>query len=236
MNFSDLVKAALELGVIPAIAIFLIFGLFLQNRRLMADQRRLLEKFAEVVLRAQVLQGQDTSQLPVPGGGEARPPQLPEATRRGLPPQEAPDLLPAETPKRLPIRRPASNAESVARPRIRTGRVESEYIGSALVLHMKGKITIGVGDVAIREAIDQALEAGQRQIVLDLAAVTSMDSSGIGELVSSYTTVSNRGGHLVLSRPPAKVRDILTVTQLINVFEVFESFEEAVESFGAKDS
>ncbi len=99
------------------------------------------------------------------------------------------------------------------------------------VLAPKGKITIGVGDVALREAVCQALEAGAQKILFDLAGVTTMDSSGIGELVSAYTTVTNREGQLKLASLPKKVTDILQVTQLITVFEVFDTVDEAVAAF-----
>ena len=264
MTFSQFVKAALELGVIPAIAIFLIFGLFLQNRRLLAQHQRLLEIFAEVVLRAQVLQGQDTSQLPFPGSQGHPPPSLPPSAPRGLPPAPEPAGQPAakappEIPREVvadhrgigpepptPAGReglegpPAAAPEAPAEepkgppppsPGERLQEPPEERPRELTVLRPKGKITIGAGDIMLRGMIEEALDAGSRNIVLDLAQVTTMDSSGIGELVSGYTTVSNRGGTLVLSRPPAKVRDILTVTQLISVFEVYDSEEGAKAAF-----
>lgn len=99
------------------------------------------------------------------------------------------------------------------------------------ILSPKGKITIGVGDVALREAVHEALEAGARNILIDLGSVTTVDSSGVGEMVSAYTTVTNRGGKLKLSKLPSKVADILQITQLITVFETFETNAEAIASF-----
>jgi anti-sigma B factor antagonist len=99
------------------------------------------------------------------------------------------------------------------------------------ILDLKGKITIGVGDVALREAVHQALGAGARNILINLAGVSTIDSSGVGELVSTYTTVTNRGGKLKLANLPPKVSDILQITQLITVFEVFDDEEEALRSF-----
>ena len=72
---------------------------------------------------------------------------------------------------------------------------------------------------------------GQIKILLNAKGVTTIDSSGIGELVAGYTTVTNRGGKLKLCNLPPKVQDILQVTQLITVFEVFEDEDEAVRSF-----
>ncbi len=99
------------------------------------------------------------------------------------------------------------------------------------ILDFKGKITIGVGDVALREAVVEALDAGSRNLLINLKDVSTIDSSGVGELVSSYTTVTNRGGNLKLLNIPPKVMDILQITQLITVFDVFEDEDEAVASF-----
>lgn len=99
------------------------------------------------------------------------------------------------------------------------------------ILDFKGKITIGVGDVALREAVVEALDAGSRNLLINLKEVSTIDSSGVGELVSSYTTVTNRGGNLRLLNIPPKVMDILQITQLITVFDVFEDEDEAVASF-----
>lgn len=99
------------------------------------------------------------------------------------------------------------------------------------ILAPAGKITIGVGDVALREAVNEAIGAGSLKILIDMGAVTVIDSSGVGELVSSYTTVANRGGKLKLLNLPSKVADILMITQLISVFEVFDDEAEAIASF-----
>ena len=85
--------------------------------------------------------------------------------------------------------------------------------------------------MALREAVSEALEAGARNILLDLSAVSTIDSSGVGEMVSAYTTVTNRGGKLKLLDLPPKVMDILQITQLITVFETYDSQSEALASF-----
>jgi anti-sigma B factor antagonist len=110
-------------------------------------------------------------------------------------------------------------------------KIETRHSAGVTILEPKGKITIGVGDVALREAVGEALEAGARNILVNLGGVSTIDSSGIGELVSAYTTVSNRGGKLKLYNLPPKVSDILQITQLISVFEVFDNQEEAVGSY-----
>jgi len=104
--------------------------------------------------------------------------------------------------------------------------------GDVTILDINGKITIGAGDLALRQAAQNALAAGATKIVLNLSGVTTIDSSGVGELVSSYTTATNRGAALKLANLPEKVSDVLTITQLITVFDVYDSEDEAVRSFG----
>ena len=110
-------------------------------------------------------------------------------------------------------------------------KIDVGHKSGVTILMPKGKITIGVGDVALRQAVSEALEAGARNILVNLSGVTTIDSSGIGELVSAFTTAANRGGSLKLCTLPAKVSDILQITQLITVFEVFETEREALDSF-----
>ena len=99
------------------------------------------------------------------------------------------------------------------------------------ILDVEGKITIGKGDVALREAVQEALNAGASKILVSLGKVSTIDSSGVGELVSALTTVTNRGGKLKLVNLPPKVNDILQITHLITVFEVYENEIDAVASF-----
>ena len=103
--------------------------------------------------------------------------------------------------------------------------------GNVEIISLQGKITIGAGDTQLREVINNAVNAGKTKILLDLSGVTTIDSSGIGELVGSYTTVTNRGGKLKLLHLPAKLNELLHVTQLITVFEVYEDEKEAIGSF-----
>jgi anti-sigma B factor antagonist len=110
-------------------------------------------------------------------------------------------------------------------------KISARHREGITILDPKGKITIGVGDVALREAVQEALDAGAKKILVNLTNVSTVDSSGIGEMVSAYTTVTNRGGQLKLVGLPPKVQDILQITQLITVFDVFESEDEALESF-----
>jgi anti-sigma B factor antagonist len=99
------------------------------------------------------------------------------------------------------------------------------------ILDLKGKITIGMGDVALRNAVQDAINSGATKVVINLKDVTTIDSSGVGELVSAFTTATNRGVKLSLANLPSKVQDILQITQLITVFDVFDSEDEAIRSF-----
>ncbi len=99
------------------------------------------------------------------------------------------------------------------------------------IIDLKGKITIGSGDVELKNAVVQAVNDGAAKILINLSDVTTIDSSGVGELVSSYITSKNRGAQLKLVNLPAKVQDVLTVTQLITVFDVYDTEDEAVRSF-----
>jgi len=110
-------------------------------------------------------------------------------------------------------------------------RANSRSVNNVEIITLEGKITIGAGDTQLREVITNAVNAGKTNILLDLSSVTTIDSSGIGELVGSYTTVTNRGGKLKLLHLPAKLNELLHVTQLITVFEVYENEAEAVASF-----
>jgi len=99
------------------------------------------------------------------------------------------------------------------------------------ILDCKGKITIGVGDVALRNAVQDAMNGGATNVLINLKDVTTIDSSGVGELVGVFTSASNRGVKLKLANLPDKVQDVLTITQLITIFEVYDSEDEAVASF-----
>jgi anti-sigma B factor antagonist len=101
-------------------------------------------------------------------------------------------------------------------------------VNDIAIIKVDGKITIGAGDQQLRDVI---AGASSNKILLDLSGVTTIDSSGIGELVGSYTTVTNKGGKLKLLHLPTKLNELLHVTQLITVFEVYENEQEAIASF-----
>ncbi|MFN2238172.1 MAG: STAS domain-containing protein [Thermoanaerobaculia bacterium] len=110
-------------------------------------------------------------------------------------------------------------------------KTSSRNVNGVEIIKLEGKITIGAGDSQLRDVITNAVKEGKNHILLDMKDVSTIDSSGIGELVGAYTTVTNRGGKLKLIHLPGKVTDLLQVTQLITVFEVYEDESEAVGSF-----
>ncbi|MCI0413831.1 STAS domain-containing protein [bacterium] len=111
---------------------------------------------------------------------------------------------------------------------MKIGRHEEGFV---VVIEPKGKITIGEGDVLLREEITRLLGEEKKQLVLDLGGISYMDSAGVGELVSVYTSVKNRGGELKLSCLTKKIKDLLQITQLMTIFDTYETTQEAVSSF-----
>jgi anti-sigma B factor antagonist len=109
--------------------------------------------------------------------------------------------------------------------------ISERQAGDVTVLDMDGKITIGEGSVALRSAVRRLLEEGKKKILLNLARVGYIDSSGIGELVSSYTAINKDGGQLKLLNLTQKLQDLLTITKLLTVFDVYDTEPEALTSF-----
>lgn len=103
--------------------------------------------------------------------------------------------------------------------------------GAVTVVDCGGKITLGDGSALLRKTIRGLLDEGRTQIVVNLADVDYIDSSGIGELVSGFTTVKGRGGELKLLHLTKKVKDLLQLTKLYTVFEVYSDEQTALRSF-----
>ena len=112
--------------------------------------------------------------------------------------------------------------------------IKRRQAGDVTILDLSGKITIGEGSVELREAVKDLLGKGEKKILLNLGDVSYVDSSGIGELVSSYTTAQNQGGHLKLLNLTKKIQDLLMITKLLTVFQTFDNEQEAVASFPAQ--
>ncbi len=110
-------------------------------------------------------------------------------------------------------------------------KIVERQVGDVVILDLHGKILIGEGDDALREAVTRLSDAGKTKIVLNLADVPYVDSAGLGEIVRTYTTVSRKGGKLKLLNLTKKIQDLLSITKLLTVFETYDSENEAVRSF-----
>ncbi len=110
-------------------------------------------------------------------------------------------------------------------------KLTTRDVSGVTIVDLSGKITLGEGGMTLREEVRQLLAKGQKKIVLNLADVNYIDSSGLGELVSAYTAVKNAGGELKLLNLTSKVRDLLVITKLVTVFDVKDDEASAVSSF-----
>jgi anti-sigma B factor antagonist len=104
-------------------------------------------------------------------------------------------------------------------------------LGKVAVLDIVGKITIGEGDVMLRDKVNELLDSGETRIVLNLEKVKYMDSAGIGELVACYKRAKEKEGTVKLLNPSGKVYDLLQLTKLEEVFETYRDEGEALGSF-----
>jgi anti-sigma B factor antagonist len=110
-------------------------------------------------------------------------------------------------------------------------KLNTRQIGDVTVIDAAGRITLGEGSTAFREAIKDLVAKGQKKILLNLGEISYIDSSGIGEMVSGFTSVSNAGGQLKLLNLTKRVQDLLQITKLYTVFEVFDDEAVALSSF-----
>ena len=109
--------------------------------------------------------------------------------------------------------------------------ISERQAGDITILDLDGKITIGEGSVALRSKIRELLGDGKNKILLNLAGVGYVDSSGIGELVSSFTAVKKEGGTLKLLNLVQKIQDLLAITKLLTVFDTFDDEGDALSSY-----
>jgi anti-sigma B factor antagonist len=110
-------------------------------------------------------------------------------------------------------------------------KIDIRELPETVILDLKGQITLGESLVDFRDTIREALSGDKKNILLNLAGVTYIDSSGLGQLVGSYATVTNGGGRLKLLHLQKRVNDLLQVTKLLSVFESYDSEPAALNSF-----
>ena len=112
-----------------------------------------------------------------------------------------------------------------------TMKASNRQVSGITVVDLSGRITLGEGSTVLRETVKDLLSKGQRKILLNLGDVTYIDSSGIGELVSAFTSVRNQGGELKLLNLTKKVHDLLQITKLYTVFDIKDDEASAVQSY-----
>jgi anti-sigma B factor antagonist len=110
-------------------------------------------------------------------------------------------------------------------------KFNTRQVDGVTVLDLSGRITLGEGSVTLREAVKDTLAKGSKKILLNMGDVDYIDSSGLGELVSAYTSVKNAGGELKLLQLTKKVHDLLQITKLYTVFDIKDDEASAIGSF-----
>jgi len=109
--------------------------------------------------------------------------------------------------------------------------VNERQAGDVTILDLTGEVRLGDSSVALRDSVRKLADGGKNKVLLNLAGVKYIDSSGIGELIANYTTVSRQGGQLKLVHLTKRITDLLMITKLLTVFETFESEPEALKSY-----
>ena len=110
-------------------------------------------------------------------------------------------------------------------------KASTRQVDGVTIVDLSGRITLGEGSVVLRDTIKDLLGKGQKKILLNLGDVSYIDSSGIGELVSAFTSVRNQGGELKLLNLTKKVHDLLQITKLYTVFDIKDDETSAIQSF-----
>ena len=110
--------------------------------------------------------------------------------------------------------------------------LKERQAGDVTILDLSGEVRIGEGSVALRDSIRSLAEQGKNKVLLNLGGVKYIDSSGIGELIANYTTLSRQGGQLKLLKLTDRVQNLLVITKLLTVFDSFDDEAEALKSFG----
>ena len=110
-------------------------------------------------------------------------------------------------------------------------KLTTRQVGDVTVVDAEGRITLGDGATTFRDTVRDLTAAGNKKLLMNLAEVSYIDSSGIGEMVSGFTSVTNQGGQLKLLNLTKRVKDLLQITKLYTVFEVFDDEATAVRSY-----
>ena len=109
--------------------------------------------------------------------------------------------------------------------------MKERQAGDVTILDLSGSVRMGDGAVSLRNSIRGLIDQGNKKILLNLASVKNIDSSGIGELIANYTTLSRDGGQLKLLNLTEKIQNLLVITKLLTVFDSYDSEAEALNTF-----
>jgi anti-sigma B factor antagonist len=114
--------------------------------------------------------------------------------------------------------------------------IQERVVGAVTVLDLSGKLVLGDGDTLLKDKIHSLVFQGRKQLVLNLADVPYVDSSGLGALVAAFVTTKNNGGHIKLVSLTKRLQDLLTIAKLLTVFETFDTEADALGSFPAPET
>ena len=112
-----------------------------------------------------------------------------------------------------------------------SAKVNIRHIKGITFLEVSGRITLGEGAVTLRDAIQDAFDTGTKKLVVDLSSVNYMDSSGVGELTAAYTSARNKGCELKLLRLTRRIDDLMQITKLATIFDIYSNEQQALSSF-----
>jgi anti-sigma B factor antagonist len=108
--------------------------------------------------------------------------------------------------------------------------IKSRQLDDVVILDISGRITLGDGTITLRETLQKLLNRGERKVLMNLEDVDYVDSAGLGELITAFTTVRAHGGQLKLLKLTHRIHDLLQITKLLTVFDSFDNETEAIKS------
>jgi anti-sigma B factor antagonist len=112
--------------------------------------------------------------------------------------------------------------------------ISERAVGDVMIVDVSGKVTLGDGgDAMLKDKMGSLVQQGQKKVLLNLGDVSYVDSAGLGAIVQAYATLNKNGGSLKLLNATKRIKDLLSITKLLTIFETYDNEPEAVRSFGA---
>jgi len=113
--------------------------------------------------------------------------------------------------------------------------ISERVAGDVVIVDVSGKVTLGDGgDAMLKDKMGSLVQQGQKKVLLNLGDVSYVDSAGLGAIVQAYATLNKNGGSLKLLNATKRIKDLLSITKLLTIFDTYDSEADAVKSFGAK--